>query len=85
MADEIIEAAKTQFFIATHSPYLLNNLIENTPAGDLAVFVCGYDKNKSETVVKKLSPEDLSELIDYGVDIFFNINKYLDDRIEYSS
>ena len=85
LADEIIEAANTQFFIATHSPYLLNNLIENTPANDLAVFVCGYDKNKSETIVKKLSLEDLSELIDYGVDIFFNINKYLDDRIEYSS
>lgn len=85
LADEIIEAVNTQFFIATHSPYLLNNLIENTPAGDLAVFVCGYDKNKSETTIKKLSQEDLSELIGYGVDIFFNINKYLDDRIEYSS
>lgn len=85
LADEIIEAVNKQFFIATHSPYLLNNLIENTPADDLAVFVCGYDKNKSETFVKKLTQEDLSELIDYGVDIFFNINKYLDDRIEYSS
>ena len=85
LADEIIEAVNTQFFIATHSPYLLNNLIENTPAGDLAVFVCGYDKTKSETTVKKLSQEDLSELIGYGVDIFFNINKYLDGRIEYSS
>lgn len=85
LADEIIEAVNTQFFIATHSPYLLNSLIENTPADDLAVFVCGYDKNKSETIVKKLSSEDLSELIDYGVDIFFNINRYLDDRIEYSS
>ena len=85
LADEIIESVNAQFFIATHSPYLLNNLIENTPAGDLAVFICSYDKNKSETVIKKLSMEDLSELIDYGVDIFFNINKYLDDRIEYSS
>jgi AAA15 family ATPase/GTPase len=85
LADEIIESVNKQFFIATHSPYLLNNLIENTPASDLAVFVCGYDKNKFETIVKKLSQEDLSELIDYGVDIFFNINKYLDDRIEYSS
>ena len=85
LADEIIEAANKQFFIATHSPYLLNNLIENTPAGDLAVFVCGYDKTKSETTAKKLSQEDLSELIGYGVDIFFNINKYLDDRIEYNS
>jgi AAA15 family ATPase/GTPase len=85
LADEIIESGNKQFFIATHSPYLLNNLIENTPAGDLAVFVCGYDKNKSETIVKKLTQEDLSELIDYGVDIFFNINKYLDDRVEHSS
>ena len=85
LADEIIETANKQFFIATHSPYLLNNLIENTPAGDLAVFVCGYDKTKSETTIKKLSSEDLSELIGYGVDIFFNINRYLDDRIEYSS
>ena len=85
LADEIIAAVNQQFFIATHSPYLLNNLIENTPAGDLAVFVCGYDKNKSETIIKNLSQEDLSELIDYGVDIFFNINRYLDDRIEYSS
>lgn len=85
LADEIIESKNKQFFIATHSPYLLNNLIENTPAADLAVFVCGYDKNKSETIVKKLSQEDLSELIDYGVDIFFNINKYLDDRVEHSS
>ena len=85
LADEIIEAANKQFFIATHSPYLLNNLIENTPAGDLAVFVCGYDKTKSETTVKKLSQQDLSELIGYGVDIFFNINRYLDGRIEYSS
>ncbi len=85
LADEIIEATNKQFFVATHSPYLLNNLIENTPAADLAVFVCGYDKNKSETVVKKLTQEDLSELIDYGVDIFFNINRYLDDRVEHSS
>lgn len=85
LGDEIIKAVNTQFFIATHSPYLLNNLIENTPSKELSIFVCGFDKNKSETVVKKLSSDDLSELLDYGVDIFFNINKYLDDSIEYSA
>jgi AAA15 family ATPase/GTPase len=85
LGDEIIKAQNNQFFIATHNPYLLNNLIENTPSNDLAVFVCGYDKGKSETIVRKLSAEDLSELLDYGVDIFFNINKYLDDNIEYSA
>ncbi|MEO7310027.1 MAG: AAA family ATPase [Chitinophagaceae bacterium] len=85
LGDEIIKAENNQFFIATHNPYLLNNLIENTPLKELSVFVCGYDKNLSETIVKKLSTEDLSELLDYGVDIFFNINKYLDDRIEHIS
>ena len=85
LGDEIIKAVNTQFFIATHNPYLLNNLIENTPSKDLSVFICGYDKNKSETTIKKLSVEDLSELLDHGVDIFFNINKYLDDNIEYSA
>jgi AAA15 family ATPase/GTPase len=84
LADEIIQNNKNQFFIATHNPYLLNNLIENTPSNELSVFVCGFDKSKG-TIVNKLSQSDLSELLDYGVDIFFNINKYLDDNIEYSA
>jgi AAA15 family ATPase/GTPase len=85
IADEIIEKASTQFFVATHSPYLLHNLIENTPTEDLKVFVCGYDKEKFQTSAKELSQTDLSELLDYGVDIFFNLNRYLDDRVEHNS
>jgi hypothetical protein len=85
MADEIIEKSDKQFFIATHSPYLFTNLIENTPKNSLSVFVCGYNKTHNCTVVKKLTYQELSELLDYGVDIFFNINKYIDDRIEYHS
>jgi AAA15 family ATPase/GTPase len=84
LADEIIENNNKQFFVATHSPYLLNNLIENTPKGELAVFVCGFDKENG-TTARKLSDQDLSELLDYGVDIFFNINKYSDDRVEHNS
>lgn len=84
LADELIENSKNQFFIATHSPYLLNNLIENTPEEDLSVFVCGFDKEKG-TTAKRLSGTELSELLDYGVDIFFNINRYLDDGVEHSS
>jgi AAA15 family ATPase/GTPase len=85
LADEIIKQAKTQFFIATHNPYLLNTLIENTPAGDLNVFIISYDKNNRATVAKKLSENDLSELLDFGVDIFFNLNRYSDGSVEYSS
>lgn len=85
LADEIIKADGRQFFVATHSPYLLNALIEKTPSDQLSIFLCGYDKVKFETTVKKLSQDELSELLNYGVDIFFNINRYLDDRVEYNS
>jgi len=85
LADEIIDQKECQFFIATHSSYLLTNFIENCPKEDLAVFVCGYNKEKHETTANRLTETDLSELLDYGVDIFFNINRYLDDRVEHRS
>ncbi len=84
LADEIIESSN-QFFIVTHSPYLLTELIENAPAGDTSIFVCSDDKETFQTRAKKLSSEDISELLDYGVDIFFNLNRYLDDGVKYSS
>lgn len=85
LADEIIKQIRVQFFIATHNPYLLNTLIENTPSGELSVFIVSYDKVNRATAAKKLSDKDLSELLDYGVDIFFNLNRYSDGNVEYSS
>ncbi len=82
IADRIIENSNCQFFIATHSPYLLNNLIENTPSEDLAIFICGFDQKLPSTTARKLSSEDLSERLDYGVDIFFNLNRFLDQNAE---
>ena len=87
IADEIVEAVEKlnkSFFIATHSPYLLNSILENAHTSDISVFLCGKNQ-QNETYVKKLSGDEISELLDYGVDIFFNINKYLDDSFEYSS
>jgi len=85
LADEIIANSSCQFFIATHNPYLLNELIEKTPKGELAIFVCGYNNSKQTTIAKKLTDADLSELLNYGIDIFFNLNRYLNDGIEYSA
>jgi hypothetical protein len=83
LADEIIKQTKTQFFIATHNPYLLNTFIENTSSEELSVFVISFDKKTRSTFAKKLRDKDLSELLDYGVDIFFNLNRY--SNVEYSS
>lgn len=83
IGDAIIETSERQFFIATHSPYLLTNLIENTPETDLSVFACSYDKEQSETKARKLTRDELSELLDFGVDIFFNINRYVTNGTEH--
>ncbi len=85
LADEIIQHSDMQFFIATHNPYLLNNFIENTPEEQLSVFVTSYNKITKTTSAKKLTANNLSELLDYGVDIFFNLNSYADESIEHTS
>jgi hypothetical protein len=84
LADEIIES-DNQFFIVTHNPYLLGELIENSPKGTTSIFVCGNDDKTFETVARKLTEDDISELLDFGVDIFFNLNRYLDDRVKHST
>lgn len=74
LAFRIIDNTHNQYFIATHSPQLFNNLVERTPAEDIAVFATYYENY--ETKVRKLSDDDLSELLDYGVDVFYNLARY---------
>lgn len=57
------------FFIATHSPYVLGELLKNkTPMGLFFI----YEKEGS-TIVKTATNEDMQNIYDYGVDAFFNI------------
>ena len=57
------------FFIATHSPYVLGELLrKKTPMGLFFI----YEKDGS-TIVKTATEEDMQNIYDYGVDAFFNI------------
>jgi hypothetical protein len=80
LAQTIIDAATNQFFITTHSPYLFNTIVENCPPEELAVFIT-YMENY-ETKVKKLTDEELAELSNYGVDIFFNLNWFVHGEMD---
>lgn len=64
-----------QYFINTHSPFVIGGFLEDARE-DLSVYLVDY-KN-SETVIKKLSDDELHEVYQYGVDLFFNIQSYLD-------
>jgi AAA15 family ATPase/GTPase len=74
LTTDILFDKTNQFFLATHSPYVLDELI--LEAGeDLSVYLVDY--KDGETIIHHLSREDLSEIRQYGVDLFFNIESYL--------
>jgi len=83
--DIISESYRKQFFITTHSPYLLNEFIENVDKEKLAVFVCHYSQDEKQTKARRLSPRELTEIQNFGVDLFFNLNPYLNDHSEHSA
>ena len=64
-----------QYFISTHSPFVVNDFMEDA-RDELSVFMVGL-KN-GETIVKRLSDEEMHEVYQHGVDLFFNIQSYLD-------
>ena len=72
LAEKISSAKTNQFFIATHSPYLLETLYENAEDDELQVFVVDYQNH--QTVVQPVDNEALGELIDNRADVFFNLH-----------
>lgn len=74
LAERIIESENNQFFIATHSPYILTTLIEQCPIDDLSIFVASYENY--ETKIKLLTQEEIQNILDTHIDLFFNISAF---------
>ncbi|RCR65713.1 AAA family ATPase [Larkinella punicea] len=75
LAYRIIYNTDNQFFISTHSPYLLHTFIENLEEDQLNVFVTYYENY--ETKVHALTTEDLRHILDFSTDVFFNLDKFI--------
>lgn len=69
IAQDIIEAKTNQFFITTHSPYVVSELLANAQ-DELAIFL--VDFKDGETIANRLTDEQLQEVYDDGIDLFFN-------------
>lgn len=74
VVNDIISDVSNQFFITTHSPYVMSSLLESA-GDDLAVYI--VDIKDNETVIKRLSDDRLQEAYDNGMDMFYNIEAYL--------
>lgn len=71
---ELIRKKDNQYFIATHSPYVVNDLLENAQH-ELAIF--NVDFKDKQTVVHRLSDTEMHEAFQFGVDLFTNNESYL--------
>lgn len=74
VTQEIIHKKDNQYFIATHSPFILNDFLENARE-ELAVYMVNYDNH--ETNLRQLSTKELHDVYQYGVDLFTNSESYI--------
>ena len=75
LAFRMIESETNQFFVSTHSPYLLQTLIEHLGDDQLNVFITYYENY--QTKVRALTPDELSEVQKFSIDIFYNLRRFL--------
>ena len=70
LAQHIInDDCNNQYFLTTHSPYLLTPIMQE--AKDVAIFVTWFENY--QTHARRLTEDEIREMLDYGVDIFLNL------------
>ncbi len=74
MAHRMVSSDTNQFFVSTHSPYLLQTLISELDESELAVYITYYQDY--QTHVRQLTADELQEAQDLGIDLFYNLSRY---------
>ena len=67
---------KEMLFVATHSPYVLNQFIKDDPA-DFRLFITHPNHGVGKFTVKQMSDEEIRDVYENGVDLFFNFESYV--------
>lgn len=76
IAQYIIEAETNQFFIATHSPVIVSEFLDDA-FDETSIYIVGYENN--QTVVKQLTDAQKMQVLTQGIDLFFNV-EYFDSK-----
>ena len=82
LGQRIAHTGNNQFFVATHSQYLTNEVLDTMlrdprQAREVAVFLAYYEDY--ETKVKQLSPDEMQQLVgeqDARLDMFLNLGRF---------
>ena len=79
-SDIVYDENNNQFFITTHSPFVLNDFMENLKSDELAIYIVSYKKETGETIIDRMSDEDMHEAYQFGYDFFMNIDKFISQK-----
>jgi AAA15 family ATPase/GTPase len=74
IAERIALDDSNQYFLTTHNPYLLMNIIEKTPLKDLNVFIT--EMKNYQTQITPIPESRMGEALDLGMDLFFNLENF---------
>ena len=83
LARRIVESRNNQFFVVTHSPYFITEVLEEMLTNDelapeLAMFVAYYEDY--QTKVRQLSDEEMRNIRRDGLDVFYNMVRFVPQR-----
>ena len=76
----IVASRNNQFFVATHSPYLITEILEEMLTNDelapeLAMFVAYYEDY--QTKVRQLDDDEVRAIRADGLDVFYNMARFV--------
>ena len=75
LANRIAHDSHNQYFISTHSPFIIETLLQELKNDEINVWVTGFENY--ETKIHVLQANDLQEMYDMGADaVFFNMAKF---------
>lgn len=75
--DIIHDENNNQYFLATHSPFVMNDLISNLKKEELSIYIVSYENETGETLIHRMDEEDVDEAYQFGYDFFMNINSFI--------
>ena len=72
-----LDKTNNQYFISTHNPYLLLSILEKAPKDEVGIFITYFEDY--QTKVKPLDEKALEEIMGLGIDIFIDIERFLEE------
>ena len=78
LAEAIALDKSNQYFISTHNPYFLLSVLEKSPKEEIGIFATYFENYQTKIVT--LNEKELTEVLDMGIDLFFNIERFVEGK-----